>query len=283
MARDTSIGAVHKFWEKYPLFFGVSNFKFSSIEFFEEHTNTVLQDCFAGKLDIRTIPTCEIDTPILDAGCGIGFWAEIFVKRGFTKVFICDLTQTGITATLERIKFIDGKVTPALMNIEELSYPDNFFVHVNCQGVIHHTPKPEIAIGEIYRVLSPGASASLSVYYKSPLLKLFALTPIVSWILRKYGMGLNGRGRENILKEKNISEIVRMYDGRDNPIGNCYSRKQFRKMLKHFEIEQIYFHYFPVSQGRYKVPNKLHYLLDRYLGLMMYANVRKPLKEKISA
>jgi ubiquinone/menaquinone biosynthesis C-methylase UbiE len=280
MVQDTSISAVYEFWEKNPLFLGASNFKFASKEFFEEHTSTVLQDCFASKLDIRTIPTCKTDSPILDAGCGIGFWTETFLKRGFTKVFICDLTQNAIRTTLERIKFLGGKVDHAVMNVEELGYPDNFFSYVNCQGVIHHTPNPEIALSEIYRVLLPGGSASISVYYKSPLLKLFSLAPIFGVLLKKYGISLQGRGRENILKNRSVTEIVRMYDGEDNPIGNCYSRKQFKEMLKQFEVEQIYFHYFPVSKGRTRIPVKIHFLLDRYLGLMMYANVHKPNQRK---
>lgn len=282
MVKNISISEVHDFWEKNPLFLGESEFKFGSAEFFANHTATVLQDCFAGKLDCRTIPFCNINEPILDAGCGIGFWTEIFVKKGFSKVFICDLTQTAITSTLERIKLQETKVTPAVMNVEALKYPDNFFSHVNCQGVIHHTPNPQNAIDEIFRVLAPGGTASISVYYKSPLFKIFVLSPIIGALLNKIGIGLRGRGREEIFKNSNISEIVRMYDGKDNPIGNYYSRKEFKKMLNQYEIEQLYLHYFPIRQMRFNIPSKLHFLLDRYLGLMIYATLRKPLKNKVS-
>jgi SAM-dependent methyltransferase len=283
MIYDTSIKAVRDFWEENPLFHGESIFEFGSAEFFNNHTNTVLHDCFAGKLDIRTIPKCDRRLPILDAGCGVGFWTEIFVSEGFTNVYVCDLTKKAINATLERVKLFGKKVTPSVENVEMLTYPTSYFAHVNCQGVIHHTPNTQNAIHEIFRVLAPGGTASLSVYYNSPLLKLFSLSTHFGIILEKIGFGLTGRGRETILQNKNIAEIVRMYDGKDNPIGKCYSRKEFKKMLQQFEVETLYLHYFPTRQLKFKIQNKVHQLLDRHLGLMLYANVRKPLQSKIQA
>jgi SAM-dependent methyltransferase len=281
MIHDTSIKAVRDFWENNPLFLGESIFEFGSAEFFKNHTNTVLQDCFAGKLDIKTIPKCDSRSPVLDAGCGVGFWTEIFVSEGFTNVYVCDLTKRAITATLERVKLLGKEVTPSIENVEMLTYPTNYFAHVNCQGVIHHTPNTQNAVHEIFRVLAPGGTASLSVYYKSPLLKLFSFFPHFGSVLEKIGFSLKGRDRETIFQNKNIAEVVRMYDGKDNPIGKYYSRKEFKKILNQFEIETFYLHYFPIRHLKIKIPKAIHFLLDRYLGLMLYANVRKPVQASV--
>jgi SAM-dependent methyltransferase len=276
MNRDVSINAVHDFWENNPLFLGEASFNFGTAAFFNEHTKTVISDCFAGSIDVRTMPTCDSNAAILDAGCGIGFWTEIFARNGFTNVYACDLTQKAVNATLERVKRLEKNIKASRQNLELLQYPDDFFHHINCQGVIHHTPNPQNAINEIYRALTPGGTASVSVYYNSPVLKVFSLAPFLGAILKKIGVGLEGRGREDILKNNDIKEIVRMYDGKDNPIGKSYSKKEFKKLLSKFDVDEFYLHYFPLRRLKLQIPRKIHSLLDRHLGLMLYANISKP-------
>ncbi len=276
MNRDVSIDSVHDFWENNPLFQGEANSDFGTANFFNEHTKTVINDCFAGSLDFRTMPKCDYHAAVLDAGCGIGFWAEIFVRNGFTNVHVCDLTQKAVNATLDRVARLEKKVNSSIQNLELLQYPDNFFQHINCQGVIHHTPNPQNALNEIYRVLKPGGTASISVYYKSPLLKFFSLAPYVGGVLTKIGIGLKGRGREFIFENKDVKEIVRMYDGSDNPIGDCFSKKEFKNLLKHFDLSELYLHYFPLRQLKFRIPRKIHRVLDSHFGLMLYANISKP-------
>ena len=165
-------------------------------------------------------------------------------------------------------------------NAETMSFDSNFFDHVNCQGVIHHTPNTEKAISEIYRVLKPGGTASISVYNKNI---FHTCWPYLRWIgvpLAKLGGGLKGRGRENIFLQKNVSEIVRVYDGAENPIGKYYSKNQFKMLLKSkFHIEDMFLHFFPARSLPFEIPQKLHRFLDRNFGFMIYANVKKPCAE----
>jgi len=68
------------------------------------------------------------------------------------------------------------------------------FDHVNCQGVINYTPDAEASITEIARVLKPSGTASISVFYRNPILRLWPVLRWPGWVLVKLGDGLKGRG-----------------------------------------------------------------------------------------
>ena len=46
-----SLENVKDFWEKNPLWTGESNFEPYTFEFYNEHRNTYIDDCFGGKFD----------------------------------------------------------------------------------------------------------------------------------------------------------------------------------------------------------------------------------------
>ena len=100
-----------------------------------------------------------------------------------------------------------------------MTFHDNEFDHVNCQGVIHHTPDTEATLSEISRVIKPGGTARISVYYRNPILQSWRYLRWIGWPLSLLGGGLKGRGREKIFTESDVDEIVRLYDGADNPLG----------------------------------------------------------------
>lgn len=214
---------------------------------------------------------------VLDLGCGIGFWTTELGMRGVGKISAADLTETALSLTKKRLEIYEIKAELSLQNAEAMSFSNDSFDHVNCQGVIHHTPNTESAIAEIARVLKPGGTISVSVYYRNAFLRLW---PYVRWIgvlLAKFGAGLNGRGRENILRQSNVDEIVRLYDGADNPLGKSYTKPQFISMLsEHFTVEETYLHFFPARALPFSLPRWLHKWLDKNLGFMLYASAVKP-------
>ena len=113
---------------------------------------------------------------------------------------------------------------------------------MNCQGVIDHTPNTNQCIKEFHRILKPGGTASVSVYYKNILLKAWPYLSLVGKVLENLGGGMKGRGRDKIFSEKNPDEIVRIYDGIENPIGKSYSKGEFVLMLEpYFQIEEVCF------------------------------------------
>lgn len=267
---------VKRFWEENPLWTGESRFEPGSIEFFEEHRQVYLNDCFAGEWDDRFDPPLENRDKVLDLGCGPGFWTIELSERGCKQLVAADLTCNALELTSKRCELYKVEADYSEQNAESLSFADASFSHVNCQGVIHHTPSTEKSIAEIARVIKPGGTACISVYHKNIFLKLWPVFKPFAKILYKFGAGLKGRGREGIFAEKDAQEIVRLYDGIDNPIGKAYSKKEFSKMLQpHFEIEQMYLHFFPARSMPFLVPKKLHKFLDAKLGFMIYANLRK--------
>lgn len=243
MADD--IRAVREFWEKNPLFQGESNYHPGTREFFEEHRRVYIEDCFAGSLESRLFPDSP-DGLVLDLGCGPGFWIVEFVTTGKARNIVAsDLTHNALEITRQRLVLHDIDAGLVQANAEMLPFTANTFSHVNCHGVIHHTPETEKCIIEIERVLKVGGSALISVYYLNVFLRHWEKLRWFGFVLANFGAGLRGRGRENIFRQVDINEIVRSYDGTENPLGKVYSKIEFESMIKkHFEIEELFFHFF---------------------------------------
>ena len=267
---------VKAFWEENPLWTGESRHSPGSREFFEEHDFICIDECQGGRFDERIIPAEENRSDVLDLGCGIGFWTVQLAKRGCRKIVAADLTENALGLARKRCQIFAVDAEFSQENAEQMSFPDATFAHVNCQGVIHHTPNTEVCVAEIARVLKPGGSASISVYYRNLLLRLWPVFGLTGRLLSKLGFKLRGRGRETIYAEADVNEIVRLYDGQDNPIGKAYSKKEFIDMLSpHFEVKETFLHFFPSRSLPFRVPAWLHRILDRHLGFMIYASLKK--------
>jgi len=276
----THLEQVRTFWESNPLWTGESSFEPGSIPFFEVHRSLCIADCFAGAFDMRFLPLplpSAQDMRVLDLSCGIGFWVTEFGSRGLCNLVAADLTNQALTITAKRLEAYGVKAELSRQNAEVMTFPDRSFDHINCQGVIHHTPDTEATVVEIARVLKPGGTASISVYHRNPILRLWPYLRWLGWLLAKFGAGLKGRRREGIFLESNVDEIVRLYDGAENPRGKSYTREQFVTMLgKHFEVKESYLHFFPARTSPFRIPSGLHRWLDKHMGFMIYVTVRKP-------
>ena len=275
MKTAKTIDDVRDFWDTNPLFTGESDFEPGTHEFFEQHRSVYREDCFAGEVDsaIFSIPT---SSRVLDLGCGIGFWLIEFWERGFHDLTGADLSPRSLEMARRRCAAYEAKPTLQVENAENLTFSDAAFDHVNCQGVIHHTPNTEKAVSEIARVLSPGGTASLSVYYRNVLLRSWPLIHPVGRMLSRFNKGLIGRGRSKIFEVKDSDEIVRWYDGSENPIGKSYSKNGFADLLRpHFTIEKVYYHFFPMRSLSPNAPKLLRRFADRYVPFMIYMNVKK--------
>ena len=213
---------------------------------------------------------------ILDLGCGIGFWTAEFASLGFTRIHAADLTQKALDLTATRLKLLNLRADLSLQNAEKTSFKDRSFDHINCQGVIHHTPDTKAAVQEISRILKPDGSASISVYYRNIFLRAWPILRSLGWLVSLLGGKLKGRGRENIYRKSNVNELVRLYDGAENPIGKSYSKKQLLELLEpYFSVEETYLHFFPARSLPFKIPKFIHRLLDKRCGFMIYATLRK--------
>lgn len=268
--------AVKNFWENNPLFFGESQFLLGSKEFFDEHYELTIRDCFAGNVNDKIFPKSlnKKDYKVLDAGCGIGFWLQQFGERDFISVTGIDLSRNSLNLAKQRNKF--EKLSNNLIegDLESLPFKDKIFDHVNCQGVIHHTLNPQTAVEEIYRVLRPGGTGSLSLYYKNFFLRYFyVLKPFIR-IFGQFGIGLKGRGRESILLSESAAELVRKYDGFDNPIGISFSSTEVKVLFEKFEIKETFLFFFPRRVFNF-IPIYAHAFCSKFFGFMIHVTLVK--------
>jgi len=273
---DETIRDVKSFWESNPLFSGESSFPPGSKGYFEEHRSLVIE-CFLGEIDRRVFPEEPNNDKVLDLGCGPGVWTIELSRSGARHITAADLTETALHLTRRRAEVYGVEVETSQQNAEDMTFPDESFSHVNCQGVIHHTPNTEACVREMARVLRPDGTAFISVYYLNICLRHWPWLRHLGRIFSMLGGGMKGRGREGIFGIRDPEEIVRLYDGDRNPIGRAYSRQEFINMLSpYFRVEELFLHYFPVRALPFRIPRWLHRTLDRRTGFMICAKCRKP-------
>lgn len=273
---SSTLEQVRAFWERNPLWMGESRHEPGTRAFFDEHRQVYVGDCFAGMLDPRLFPDAAHNGHVLDLGCGPGFWTIELGLRGAARLVGADLTAAAIDLAAKRAEIYGVQAEFRQENAETLTFADATFDHVNCQGVIHHTPDTEAAVREIARVLKPGGTAVISVYYRNWILRRWPILRLVGRLLDRLGAGLRGRGREHIFAEADVDVIVRLYDGADNPVGKSYDRKAFCALLEpHFVIEETFLHFFPARALPVRLPKGLHRWLDRRVGFLIYARLRK--------
>jgi SAM-dependent methyltransferase len=118
---------------------------------------------FGDALQRFAIPAGDL---ALDAGCGATLtFAAACAGRGFRRVQALDLNIESLRVA-QTVAARDGqsRVTLCAGSVLDLPYGDCRFDFVVCSGVAHHTPAPERAIGELARVMKPGAHLYVSLY-----------------------------------------------------------------------------------------------------------------------
>ena len=272
------INSVKEFWENNPLFSGESEFEIGSKEFFNEHRRVYIEDVFANDFkEVQFIPKLSQESRVLDLGCGVGFWTiEMLRFGGYKNMYSADLTQAALDNVAKRLKINNMNSTLSIQNAENMTFEDNFFDHINCQGVIHHTPNTEKTIEEMARVLKDNGTAYISVYYKNIFLRNWKFLQYLGKLLSKFGANLKGRGREDIFTQNDVDEITRLYDGKENPIGKSYSKKEVISLVgDKFYIDEMFLNFFPARSLPFKIPNFLHKFLSKNMGFMIHLSLRK--------
>lgn len=102
---------------------------------------------------------------VLEIGVGLGADHESFAAAG-SELYGIDLTERAIEHTRARLAHAGLRSTLAVGDAEALPYPDGFFDLVYSWGVLHHSPSPERALDEVWRVLRPGGTAKLMLYHR---------------------------------------------------------------------------------------------------------------------
>lgn len=175
---------------------------------------------------------------VLEVGCGIGTATMGFARAG-ADVTAVDLSEKSLEMARKRADvygFQNIKFYAA--NAEELSkiVPVEKYDLIYSFGVIHHTPNPEKVFEEIKKYCKPETEIRAMLYSK--------WCWKVLWIIFAYGKG----------KFWQVDKLVPEYSEAQtgSPVTYIYSFRDVRKLLKDFEIIDIYKdHIFPYVIEKY--------------------------------
>lgn len=263
---------VRGFWEANPLSALENPFPVGSKEFFTWHDQMRRGDTEPFSMHLYEFDA-HTGERVLDVGCGTGWLCWHFAAKQ-AKVTGVDLTMRGVKLTRQRLA-LDGLQCPLVQgSAEQLPFKSDYFDFITCTGVLHHTPNTIYGIQEIYRVLRPGGRAMINLYYRNWLLSE-PLWPLTRFLVQNLLGQLSGR--EAFRQVNTVDDFVRIYDGNENPLGKCYSRREVLALLNDFTIEHLAVHYFPLRFFPFSnlIPRWFHRLLDRYCGLLIYGSLRK--------
>ena len=101
---------------------------------------------------------------LLEVGHGQGSDLLTFAEHG-AEVYGVDLTEEHHRLATRNFDLHGRPVTLKLCDAANLPFDSNFFDVVYSHGVLHHTPDTVRCISEIYRVLKPGGTMILGLYY----------------------------------------------------------------------------------------------------------------------
>jgi len=111
------------------------------------------------------------DIRILDAGCGTGSGTDYLIHLNpEASVTAIDLSEKALEVAEERCKRSgviakhDKPVEFKQMKLEEATQLEGEFDFINCVGVLHHLPEPELGIQAIAKKLKPGGILHIFVY-----------------------------------------------------------------------------------------------------------------------
>jgi len=195
--------------------------------------------------ELRTIPFDS--KKYLEVGCG----------QGIDSFYICahlneECEYTAIDFSSESVKRATGhtnaankifnlKVTPNFLigDTLALNFCDDDFDFVYSYGVFHHTPDPQKAINEVYRVLKNGGQAKIFLYRRNSLkvgvaklLRYFQnLSDKIFFQDRFFYKMLRGR------KSKFFGSMILECFG--VPFMEWYSDQELREMFKEFKAISI--------------------------------------------
>lgn len=172
---------------------------------------------------------------LVEVGCGMGTDLLQFARGGALCTGV-DLTPRSVEISKHRFRLYDMPGDFSLADAERLPFDDNTFDVFYSNGVLHHTPETSAAIGEAHRVLRPGGTAKVMVYYRN------------SWNYWVDLMLKQGVYRRELFRGLTPADIMSKYvefnESGGRPLVKAYSRREARALFSMFssvslEIDQL--------------------------------------------
>ncbi|HEY6334045.1 MAG TPA: class I SAM-dependent methyltransferase, partial [Blastocatellia bacterium] len=166
---------------------------------------------------------------VMEIGCGTGTDLIQFARAGAIVTGL-DLTPRSIEIARKRFDIYGLPGEFLIGDAENLAFPDESFDGVYSFGVLHHTPKTEKAVAEVYRILKPGATATIMLYHKHSLYYW-------GYVILNRGL-LHGA----LAKEKPadiMSRVVEYPNTGRRPLVKVYTRTGVRKLFRQFETVSV--------------------------------------------
>ena len=158
---------------------------------------------------------------VLEIGCGLGFNTEQFSSHGANIVSI-DQTVTAARTTQKRLSLKNLSGTPVIANAEQLPFKMKSFDFVWSWGVIDHTPRTDVVVDEIDRVLDINGKTKVMVYHRLSLFHWYNI------------MFVNGILKGKLLKMS--PQELRSYCSDNHcPLAQYFKKKTLREYFNKFE------------------------------------------------
>lgn len=220
---DVSVDAVRDYWNDRPCNIRHSDKPIGTREYFDE---VELRKYFV-EPHIPDFAQFEAwkGKKVLEVGCGIGTDTTNFARAG-ALVTAVDLSDESLALARQRIDVFGlDNVTFYQANAEELAdvVPPDTYDLVYSFGVIHHTPHPEKAIGQIRQFMDERSELRLMVYSRVSY-KLF-------WIMRDEGVWDLSRLDELVARNSEAQTGC--------PVTYTYTPDGVRRLLDGFEVTSI--------------------------------------------
>jgi SAM-dependent methyltransferase len=260
-ALTPSIDEVRTFWEAHPCgeetstakesleyFLGIEHYRYTNAPFIAKVAGF---NRFAGRR-------------VLEIGCGLGTDGVQFAKAGADYVGV-DLTEAAVELARQNFSARGLRGEFLTVNAEQLPFPADSFDHVYSFGVIHHTPNPGAVLDEIWRVVRPEGTVTVTVYNRTSInyyveimflrrLGRALLRPAWASVLIAKTLGLpreklDGH-RENLLKipRPTHEQWVSMNtDGPACPLARVYSAAEAGALFERFGDVRMEVHFFDTS------------------------------------
>jgi ubiquinone/menaquinone biosynthesis C-methylase UbiE len=295
-AEASDVDARNRFWTEYQPGFRVSAAPVGTRRFFEE----VEAHRYSLEPAIPEMAAFErwCDKDVLEAGCGIATDGINFARAGARYTGV-DFSKTALSVARERFaeegrdgRFVQGSVAA-------LPFEDDSFDLVYSNGVLHHIPEVERAVGEIHRVLRPGGRAVVMLYHRDSLnhkvnilllRRIFAVLLILPGVPRLIGM-LTGERESLLVRHRRLLMTHGLHyltdrqlflsnntDGPGNPYSRVYGRSDGARLFRDFarvttRVRFLNLRIYPF--GEWLATTRLARALERRIGWHLWIEAVK--------